>query len=277
MTRQTTADRIFGSEVFARQRLGPTTLQTKAPLQQWTQADFRRERVGIVYVLVDPRDRQIRYVGYTGGSLAARLRQHLQHARKQRGKANYYAINWLNTLIDEGLRPEIIAVDTFVAHNWQQRERHWIDVFRQLGCDLTNTKPGGGGGEKRGPSPLKGRKFSDEHRRRISEAARRRFADPEERRRASEVRKGKGTGPYAPGRWRPEPKTHCPQNHEYTEENTLYSEGKRRCRACSQERDRARPRRPSAADKLRRAVNGNGTPQTDADMANAARVATEGK
>lgn len=37
-------------------------------------------------------------------------------------------------------------------------------------------------------------------------------------------------------------KTHCPQNHEYTEENTLLENGWRRCRTCRREKDRARRR-----------------------------------
>lgn len=37
-------------------------------------------------------------------------------------------------------------------------------------------------------------------------------------------------------------KTHCPQGHEYTEENTIYfgTKGHRRCRTCTKERERRR-------------------------------------
>lgn len=42
------------------------------------------------------------------------------------------------------------------------------------------------------------------------------------------VRRGRGNGA----------KTHCPQNHEYTEENTLRGSGSRRCRKCTYERNR---------------------------------------
>ena len=35
-------------------------------------------------------------------------------------------------------------------------------------------------------------------------------------------------------------KTHCPQGHAYDAENTCHSGGRRHCRACSRERDRAR-------------------------------------
>lgn len=35
-------------------------------------------------------------------------------------------------------------------------------------------------------------------------------------------------------------KTHCPQGHEYTEENTRYDSGKRKCRECIRIRSRER-------------------------------------
>jgi hypothetical protein len=50
-------------------------------------------------------------------------------------------------------------------------------------------------------------------------------------------------------------KTHCPQGHPYDEENTILYKGKRKCRACKNERarqDRAKTKQASAmADKER--------------------------
>lgn len=42
------------------------------------------------------------------------------------------------------------------------------------------------------------------------------------------VRRGRGNGA----------KTHCPQGHEYTEENTIRGEGSRRCRTCAYAQNR---------------------------------------
>ncbi len=38
-------------------------------------------------------------------------------------------------------------------------------------------------------------------------------------------------------------KTHCPQGHPYTEENTRWKRGLRSCRTCNKEQDRERKRR----------------------------------
>jgi hypothetical protein len=289
------------------------TRQTSAPLRPWTQADFRRERIGVVYALVDPRDRQIRYIGYTSLSPQERLNQHIKQARLNRGKLSYHAMNWLNSLADQGLRPEMFPLDSFVADRWQERERHWINVYRQLGCNLTNTQPGGEGGPKWSPSPLKGQPLNESHRAKISEATRRRYTDPEQRRKTAVALTGKTVSEATRDKIRKHA-THCPSGHEFTEENTaFYRPGVKECRACRREKGRAaaermrerrraagltgegKPRRrglrcrnghelagenrlPGVDGKCRacrdaRKSKGASTPQTDADMANAQYVA----
>lgn len=47
--------------------------------------------------------------------------------------------------------------------------------------------------------------------------------------------------PYRPGRKQPAPRTHCPQRHEYTPENSrINGRGYRICVACGREKDAAR-------------------------------------
>lgn len=244
--------------------------QTSQPLRRISQEGMRQLRIGTVYALVDPRNRQFRYVGYTSASLERRLREHLQIARMRRGTVSYHVVNWLNSLADMGLKPEIVPLETFVAHRWQEREQHWVDVLRNLGCSLTNTaKPGGGRPVGLSATEV-GRPKSPEHRAKLAEAARKRFADPEERRRASEVKMGRPLGPYKPGRWRPPLKTHCPAGHPYTPDNiSIRSNGSKRCRVCMSEQSR----RKYLKRRQRLLVNGAGTPQTDADMDNARRIA----
>jgi HNH endonuclease len=52
-----------------------------------------------------------------------------------------------------------------------------------------------------------------------------------------------------------ERKTHCPEGHEYTEENTLISKGERYCRTCRREKGRAnaakRRATPEGGEKYR--------------------------
>jgi hypothetical protein len=40
--------------------------------------------------------------------------------------------------------------------------------------------------------------------------------------------------------------THCPANHPYSDENTYFTEGRRRCRACRKAKRRARKERTGA-------------------------------
>lgn len=58
---------------------------------------------GTVYGLVDPRDKQIRYVGATMQTLPARLKGHLSHPATR-------VWEWLEGLREDGLIPEIIPL-----------------------------------------------------------------------------------------------------------------------------------------------------------------------
>lgn len=42
----------------------------------------------------------------------------------------------------------------------------------------------------------------------------------------------RGDHEYKPWNTHPEPRTHCPNGHEYTETNTIYIRGKRHCATC---------------------------------------------
>jgi hypothetical protein len=91
-------------------------------------------------------------------------------------------------LVDEGMRPNAFCIEkwdgTGDVNEWlNERERFWIAYYRSEGCTLTNLTDGGMGlsGMKRPPEfgqlmseKLKGRKFSDESRRRMSEGQKKR-------------------------------------------------------------------------------------------------------
>jgi hypothetical protein len=124
-----------------------------------------------VYVLIDPRDHQVRYVGVTKGTLSHRLRQHMASI----GRGTHRAA-WLSKLRRMGLRPYIEQVQVVPASDWVAAERYWIGFYRTIGCPLTNTTNGGEGfvgtpaarakiGER-----LRGRPKSPEHRAKLSEA-----------------------------------------------------------------------------------------------------------
>lgn len=96
----------------------------------------------IVYVLRDPRDRRIRYVGWTSKPQARRLREHVYDAR--RGLQCHRA-KWIRVLLALGLAPTIYVIERGAGDAWQVRERHWIARCRSIGCDLTNATDGGDG------------------------------------------------------------------------------------------------------------------------------------
>jgi hypothetical protein len=98
-----------------------------------------REVDYFIYVLKDPRDNCIRYVGQTN-NLKKRLGGHLCD------KQNYSFVTtrskWVFELKEIGLRPEMEVVETLCAPvdrgKINERENRWIFHFFQLGANLTN-------------------------------------------------------------------------------------------------------------------------------------------
>ena len=127
-----------------------------------------------IYVLIDPRTEEIRYVGKTSRQLELRLRGHRR------------VFDW---------NPRIELVQEVPDDFWQEAERYWITYFRAIGCPLANVNSGGGGvaigyrqskeHSARISAALKGRSFPSMHqphslewRQRQSDAMRRYFKDP---------------------------------------------------------------------------------------------------
>lgn len=91
-----------------------------------------------IYALLDPRTREIRYIGKTD-KLAARLRLHI------RTRENTYKSHWIQSLVAKGLRPIMQIIDKVYVHEWQAAEAAYIIFFKEQGCNLTNATPGGDG------------------------------------------------------------------------------------------------------------------------------------
>lgn len=127
-----------------------------------------------IYLLKDPRDGNVRYVGKSV-DLKSRLRQHIHDVF--RGVRNHKTA-WIKQVLDFGARP-IIEVDVIVADGecWKQREIERIAYYRSIGAKLTNSTPGGDA-----PAEL-----TEEGRRALSEKASKQFGTAEGRRRQSEL------------------------------------------------------------------------------------------
>lgn len=92
-----------------------------------------------IYVLRDPRDNGVRYVGRTK-NLKGRLQSHLY--KKSDGSFVHARREWIWELRSEGLRPVMEVVETLRAPVDEalvsERERRWIFHFFQQGAPLTN-------------------------------------------------------------------------------------------------------------------------------------------
>ena len=96
-----------------------------------------------IYGLRDPRNSEIRYVGYTSYLPKQRLRTHIYGAR--RGKRTPRDC-WIRKLLALGIEPEPITLEVDPVGGWQEAEKAWIATLRNMGCRLTNVSSGGRGG-----------------------------------------------------------------------------------------------------------------------------------
>lgn len=90
-----------------------------------------------IYALVDPRTKEVRYVGKTSQPLQIRLNQHWN----TRTHRNNHKECWLRNLEKEKLKPFIRVLEECPEDLWQEREIYWMTQFD----NLTNTCEGGGG------------------------------------------------------------------------------------------------------------------------------------
>jgi len=79
-----------------------------------------------IYVLVDPRDQIVRYVGKTRRSLRDRLNGHLADKDSRRSP-------WIAELRAIGLRPIIAEIESVPDERSTEAERTWISHYRPLG------------------------------------------------------------------------------------------------------------------------------------------------
>lgn len=88
----------------------------------------------VIYVLVDPRDGLIRYVG-TSQNPNTRLKEHV---REIDGESKVKV--WVKELVSAGLRPLMVIVDTVVSDEAEKTEMEWIDHFDKFGHLHNNRK-----------------------------------------------------------------------------------------------------------------------------------------
>lgn len=92
-----------------------------------------------IYVLRDPRNGDIRYVGKTIQKLTNRLRSHLNDYKKYKS----YKVNWLKQLSELNLKPTIELIIEVPLEEWEYWEINFIKYYTEIGYDLTNLTDGG--------------------------------------------------------------------------------------------------------------------------------------
>ena len=112
-----------------------------------------------IYVLIDPRDMRIRYVGITSKPLKNRYNHHIYNANAGK-KGHRHA--WIRVLLSLSLKPIVQEVE---ITDDVDREAYWIAQLLAHGHQLTNECKGG-----YGFGGMKGRHHSEETKRKIGQA-----------------------------------------------------------------------------------------------------------
>lgn len=117
-----------------------------------------------IYILTDQMN-NVRYVGKTVQPLQERLCAHIYESR---GSNKRHKSNWIRTLIKTGSKPLISLIEE-VDGDGCKEETKWITHYKSIGVDLTNATEGGEW--QIGQQPWnKGKKLSNEHKRKIRDA-----------------------------------------------------------------------------------------------------------
>jgi hypothetical protein len=136
----------------------------------------------IVYGLTSTEDGQIRYIGQTIKPLNKRLRSHIDGAKRG---GTWPVAKWIRKVIRQVFTVQIVPlVETAI---WNDTEIETIAVYLAQGAKLLNATNGG-------QNPV-GLVFSEETRRKMSDAAKRRWSGPEARTILAEIARQAWTDP----------------------------------------------------------------------------------
>jgi group I intron endonuclease len=100
----------------------------------------------------------VRYIGQTKFSLDKRYKEHLKENKP------CYKNSWIKSLLINGSIPEIELIDECeTREEANEKEIHYIKLFKSLGARLVNMTIGG-------VAPMKDKRHSDEHKNRLRES-----------------------------------------------------------------------------------------------------------
>lgn len=104
-----------------------------------------------IYALLDNFG-QIRYIGKSDNPIN-RLKNHIKESKYKRTHKE----KWINSLLQKGLKIELLILETCHYKNWQIMEEMWIGLAKSWNIELTNGTRGGEGSDG-----FRGKKHTEE-------------------------------------------------------------------------------------------------------------------
>ena len=97
--------------------------------------------VTYIYILKDENNTP-RYVGKSN-NVKNRFTKHIYEASKYADR-NTHKVNWIRSMLNNGLKPTIEIIDEVSVENWEYWEKFYIEQYKTMGFDITNSREGGG-------------------------------------------------------------------------------------------------------------------------------------
>jgi hypothetical protein len=98
-------------------------------------------RVGryLIYGLIDPTNRCLRYIGKTHKRREWRLAEHIENAKDETERSVY---NWIKELLKKGVEPEIFVIEKIAPEqDWRIAEKRNIAFWKNPKVDFPYTHP----------------------------------------------------------------------------------------------------------------------------------------
>lgn len=106
--------------------------------------DFLSTEITYIYVLIDPKDQSVRYVGKTSNP-KSRLSGHITECKKE--NVMHRRARWIRSLLRENLKPIINFIKVCPLNDFEKVEEHYIKHFKSY--KLTNSDETGQGNKNR--------------------------------------------------------------------------------------------------------------------------------
>ena len=94
---------------------------------------MNNEEIRYIYVLKDPRDGSVKYVGMTKNP----KKRFYDHCRDRKRKNNKKS-TWTNSLFNSGLKPTMEIIKEAESSNIHIWEEYFIAHYKKIGCNLLN-------------------------------------------------------------------------------------------------------------------------------------------